>query len=192
MLLVAATPIGNLDDHSPRLIEALRSADLIVAEDTRTTGQLMRLLGVDTPAVIMALHEHNELDVTEKVLSEAARGQVVLVSDAGMPGLSDPGFPIVRAAHAKAIPVSVLPGPSAITAALAVSGMPTDRFCFEGLYSQKGDATSFFGNEQASGEPWCFLNPLTDSTSRFWTWRRCLAVIARRPSAGSCQRNLSR
>ncbi|OUU46805.1 MAG: rRNA (cytidine-2'-O-)-methyltransferase, partial [Candidatus Puniceispirillum sp. TMED52] len=97
MLLVAATPIGNLDDHSPRLIEALRSADLIVAEDTRTTGQLMRLLGVDTRAVIMALHEHNELDVTEKVLSEAARGQVVLVSDAGMPGLSDPGFPIVRA-----------------------------------------------------------------------------------------------
>ena len=149
MLLVAATPIGNLDDHSPRLIEALRSADLIVAEDTRTTGQLMRLLGVDTRAVILALHEHNELDVTEKVLSEAARGQVVLVSDAGMPGLSDPGFPIVRAAHAKAIPVSVLPGQSAITAALAVSGMPTDRFCFEGFIPKKG-RDEFF--RQRAGE----------------------------------------
>lgn len=149
MLLVAATPIGNLDDHSPRLVRALQDADLIVAEDTRTTGQLMRLLGATSHAPVMALHEHNETDVTEKVLGHAARGVVVLVSDAGMPGLSDPGFPVVRAAHAKGIPVSVVPGPSAITAALAVSGMPTDRFCFEGFIPKKAREEFF---RQRAGE----------------------------------------
>ena len=149
MLVVAATPIGNLDDHSPRLIEALHDADLIVAEDTRTTGQLMRLLDAGSRAQIMALHEHNENDVIEKVLSHAARGLVVLVSDAGMPGLSDPGFPLVRAAHAKGIQVSVVPGPSAITAALAVSGMPTDRFCFEGFIPKKSREDFF---RQRAGE----------------------------------------
>ena len=138
MLIVASTPIGNLADHSPRLIEALQGADLIVAEDTRTTGSLIRLLGISTTAEIRALHEHNEEDMVERVLRAAARSQVVLVSDAGMPTISDPGYVLVKAAHERGIPVTVIPGPSAVIAALAASGLPTDRFTMEGFIPKKG------------------------------------------------------
>lgn len=138
VLIVASTPIGNLADHSPRLVEALQSADLIVAEDTRNTGSLLRLLGVETSAEIRALHEHNEEDMVERVLRVAARSRVVLVSDAGMPAISDPGYVLVKAAHERGIPVTVIPGPSAVIAALAASGLPTDRFTMEGFIPKKG------------------------------------------------------
>lgn len=138
MLVVAATPIGNLADHSPRLVETLQAADVIVAEDTRTTRSLINKLGVSVSADIRPLHEHNEIAVIDSVLATAARGTVVLVSDAGMPGISDPGYPLVAEAHRRGITVSVVPGANAVVAALAASGLPTDRFCFEGFVPKKG------------------------------------------------------
>ena len=138
MLVVAATPIGNLADHSPRLVDTLQAADLIVAEDTRTTRSLINKLDIDVSADIRPLHEHNETAVIDSVLTAAARGMVVLVSDAGMPGISDPGYPLVAEAHRRGITVSVVPGPNAVIAALAASGLPTDRFCFEGFVPKKG------------------------------------------------------
>ena len=137
MLVVAATPIGNLGDHTPRLVELLESADLIVAEDTRQTRALINKLGLSVSADIRPLHEHNETEVIDSVLASAARGLVVLVSDAGMPGISDPGYPLVAEAHRRGITVSVAPGPNAVIAALAASGLPTDRFCFEGFIPKK-------------------------------------------------------
>lgn len=138
MLFVAATPIGNLGDHTPRLVEALEQARLIVAEDTRSTRSLMHKLGIQSAAEVRPLHEHNESGVIERVLKTAATLPVVLVSDAGMPGISDPGYLLVAEAHRQSIPVSVLPGANAVVAALAVSGLPTDRFCFEGFVAKKG------------------------------------------------------
>ena len=149
MLLVAATPIGNLGDTSARLSDVLTTANLIVAEDTRTTRSLIAKLGISTSAEIRALHEHNESDVLERVLQVAARGVVVLVSDAGMPGISDPGYLLVRRAHQQSIPVSVIPGPNAVSAALAASGLPTDRFCFEGFVPKKGRIAAL---EELAGE----------------------------------------
>lgn len=138
MLIVAATPIGNLGDHTPRLLEALRDAAMVVSEDTRTTKKLLGALESHSHAEFVPLHEHNEREVLDRVLDKAASSNVVLVSDAGMPGISDPGFALVRAAHERGIRVSPLPGPSAVTAALAASGLPTDRFCFEGFLPKKG------------------------------------------------------
>lgn len=138
MLFVAATPIGNLGDHTPRLVDALQQARLIVAEDTRSTRSLTNKLGIETSAEVRPLHEHNESGVIDRVLTVAAAHQVVLVSDAGMPGISDPGYLLVAEAHRRSIPVSVLPGPNAVVAALAASGLPTDRFCFEGFVAKKG------------------------------------------------------
>ena len=138
MLIVAATPIGNLGDHTPRLLEVLRDAAMVVSEDTRTTKKLLGALESQSHAEFVPLHEHNEREVLDRVLDKAATSNVVLVSDAGMPGISDPGFALVRAAHERGIRVSPLPGPSAVTAALAASGLPTDRFCFEGFLPKKG------------------------------------------------------
>jgi len=138
MMIVAATPIGNLGDHTPRLLDALRDAAMVVAEDTRTTKKLLGALGAESHGEFVPLHEHNERDVIDRVLDKAATSTVVLVSDAGMPGISDPGFALVRAAHERGVRVSPLPGPSAVTAALSASGLPTDRFCFEGFLPKKG------------------------------------------------------
>jgi 16S rRNA (cytidine1402-2'-O)-methyltransferase len=131
-LLVIATPIGNLADLSPRAREALAHADVIAAEDTRHTGALLSAAGITTP--LLSLHEHNESERAPALLARLAAGHTVaLVSDAGTPLLSDPGFELVRAAARAGFAVSALPGPSAITTALAVAGLPTDRFCFEGF-----------------------------------------------------------
>jgi 16S rRNA (cytidine1402-2'-O)-methyltransferase len=131
-LEVVATPIGNLGDLSDRAREALANADLIAAEDTRRTLGLLQHLGLVKP--LLSLHAHNETQRLPEVLDRLAQGaRVVLVSDAGTPLLSDPGFELVRAALAQGIAVGVVPGPSAITAALAVAGLPVDRFCFEGF-----------------------------------------------------------
>jgi len=131
-LYVVATPIGNLADLSPRAREALAGADLVAAEDTRRTGLLLSSLGLSRPLV--SLHEHNEDERIGRLLGALQAGQVVaLVSDAGTPLLSDPGFALVRAAAAAGIEVRPIPGVSAITAALSIAGLPTDRFAFEGF-----------------------------------------------------------
>jgi 16S rRNA (cytidine1402-2'-O)-methyltransferase len=131
-LQVVATPIGNLADLSPRAQQVLGEADVIAAEDTRRTLQLLQSLGISRPLV--SLFEHNESQRVPRLLERLAAGQsVALVSDAGTPLLSDPGFELVRAASRAGFAVQAIPGPSAITAALAVAGLPTQRFCFEGF-----------------------------------------------------------
>ena len=137
MLILAATPIGNLSDASARLIEHLGAARFIAAEDTRTLLKLARGLGVKLDAKLFSLHEHNEAERVEQLLEIAATEDVLVVSDAGMPTVSDPGFVLVRAAIEAGIEVTVIPGPSAVLAALAVSGLPTDRFSFEGFLPRK-------------------------------------------------------
>ena len=138
MLLLAATPIGNLGDASRRLIEALTTATVIAAEDTRTTIQLLHALGVENRPRLIALHEHNEREKAAEIVELARDADVLVLSDAGMPTVSDPGYPLVQAAIAAGVQVSALPGPSAVLTALAVSGLPTDRFVFEGFLPRKG------------------------------------------------------
>lgn len=137
-ILLAATPIGQASDAPASLLEALRSADVVAAEDTRRLQRLARRLGVTLTGDLLSLHEHNEAARTPRLLEGAAGGQrVLLVSDAGMPLVSDPGYRLVQAAVAGGIPLTVLPGPSAVLAALALSGLPTDRFCFEGFLPRR-------------------------------------------------------
>jgi len=129
---VVATPIGNLGDLAPRAREALMAADLIAAEDTRRTGTLLAAIGVS--AKLISLHEHNESSRIETLVRELQAGKVVaLVSDAGTPLLSDPGYQLVRAAAAAGVDIRAIPGASALTAALSIAGLPTDRFVFEGF-----------------------------------------------------------
>jgi 16S rRNA (cytidine1402-2'-O)-methyltransferase len=136
---VVATPIGNIGDLSPRARTALAEADLIAAEDTRHTGALLKQFGIDRP--LLSLHEHNETRRAAELVERAARGErIALVSDAGMPLISDPGFGLLRAAIEAGIAVQVIPGPSALLAALALSGLPADRFCFEGFLPAKAAA----------------------------------------------------
>jgi 16S rRNA (cytidine1402-2'-O)-methyltransferase len=131
-LQVVATPIGNLADLSARAREALSGADVIAAEDTRRTRVLLRAIGIARPLV--SLHEHNESQRTPELLARLAAGETIaLVSDAGTPLLSDPGLELVQRAAGAGFEVHAIPGPSAITSALAVAGLPTDRFCFEGF-----------------------------------------------------------
>ena len=145
MLILAATPIGNLSDSSARLIEHLGSSRFIAAEDTRTLLKLANGLGVKLNAKLFSLHEHNEADRVQQLLEIAQTEDVLVVSDAGMPTVSDPGFVLVRAAIEAGIAVTVIPGPSAVLAALAVSGLPTDRFSFEGFLPRKsGERKKFF------------------------------------------------
>ncbi|WP_394770536.1 16S rRNA (cytidine(1402)-2'-O)-methyltransferase [Lacisediminihabitans sp.] len=138
MIILAATPIGNLGDASRRLVEALGNAEVIASEDTRVTIHLMRALGIENRPRLIALHEHNEVAKAAEIV-ELARGiDVLVLTDAGMPAISDPGFSIVTAAAAAGVTVTALPGPSAVITALAVSGLPTDRFTFEGFLPRKG------------------------------------------------------
>ncbi|MBJ7280762.1 MAG: 16S rRNA (cytidine(1402)-2'-O)-methyltransferase [Rhodoluna sp.] len=137
MLILAATPIGNLSDASARLIEHLGTVKYIAAEDTRTLLKLARGLKVTLDAKLFSLHEHNEAERVAQILEIALTEDVLVVSDAGMPTVSDPGFVLVRAAIEAGIEVTVIPGPSAVLAALAVSGLPTDRFSFEGFLPRK-------------------------------------------------------
>jgi 16S rRNA (cytidine1402-2'-O)-methyltransferase len=129
---VVATPIGNLGDLSPRAREALESADLVAAEDTRRTAQLLAVVGVHRPLV--SLHAHNERERVADLVARMLEGaRIALVSDAGTPLLSDPGFALVRASVGAGLEVRAVPGPTAIAAALSIAGIPTDRFCFEGF-----------------------------------------------------------
>ena len=135
-LYIVGTPIGNLSDMSPRAIEVLRDCDIVAAEDTRVFARLATHFDIKTPRV--SCHEHNERDVIPDLLSRIETGaSVAFVSDAGMPGISDPGFRIVRAARENNIPVFVVPGPTAVISALVLSGFPTDRFTFCGFFDEK-------------------------------------------------------
>ncbi|MET0673442.1 MAG: 16S rRNA (cytidine(1402)-2'-O)-methyltransferase [Microbacterium pygmaeum] len=137
MIILAATPIGNLGDASRRLIEALENATVIAAEDTRTTQRLLAALGVVNRPRLIALHDHNEKQRAGELVALAASEDVLVLSDAGMPTVSDPGYGLVAAAAAAGVGVTVIPGPSAVLSALAVSGLPTDRFTFEGFLPRK-------------------------------------------------------
>jgi 16S rRNA (cytidine1402-2'-O)-methyltransferase len=138
-LFVVATPIGNRDDLSPRARQVLEEADLIAAEDTRRTGRLLSHFGIKTQQ--MALHEHNEESLVPGLIGKLNEGQsIALVSDAGTPLISDPGYRLLCAAHEQGIDVSPVPGASAVIAALSVAGLPTDRFCFEGFLPAKKSA----------------------------------------------------
>lgn len=135
-LFVVATPIGNLDDLSPRAREVLAAVDLIAAEDTRVTGRLLSHFGIKGRQI--ALHDHNEAALAARLIDELQSGKsVALVSDAGTPLISDPGFRLLREAHRAGIRVSPVPGASSFVAALSVSGLPTDRFAFEGFLPAK-------------------------------------------------------
>ena len=137
MILLAATPIGNLGDASTRLRETLANAAVIAAEDTRTTAKLLRLLGIEARPELLALHDHNEHERAAELVERARREDIVLVSDAGTPTVSDPGFRVVQLAAEQGVDVTAIPGPSAVVTALAVSGLPTDRFAFEGFLPRK-------------------------------------------------------
>ena len=138
-LYIVATPIGNLGDWSPRAREVLASVDLVAAEDTRHSRMLLQHFGIGTP--LTAVHAHNEQQRVEDLLERLRGGQsIALISDAGTPLVSDPGFPLVRAALQAGMRVSPIPGPSAAMAALSVSGLPSDRFTFEGFLPAKSSA----------------------------------------------------
>lgn len=139
VLHVVATPIGNLGDLSPRAQATLRNVDAICAEDTRHTRQLLGHFGIERP--LIALHEHNEDGLAARLVERLQAGEsLALVSDAGTPLVSDPGFRLVRAARATGLRVSPVPGPSALIAALSVAGLPSDRFVFEGFLPAKAGA----------------------------------------------------
>jgi 16S rRNA (cytidine1402-2'-O)-methyltransferase len=138
-LHVVATPIGNLDDLSPRALKVLAEADLICAEDTRHTKQLLAAKGLKRP--LLALHDHNEEAQIDAVLARLREGQqIALVSDAGTPLISDPGFRLLRAVRGAGLKASPVPGPCAFVAALSVAGLASDRFCFEGFLPAKAGA----------------------------------------------------
>lgn len=137
-LVLVGTPIGNLGDMTPRAVEALAAADVIACEDTRRTGRLLSHFGLESPGFVV-VNEHTEGDRVDALLDRMRSGAtVVLVSDAGMPGVSDPGEWLVRRAVEAGLPVEVVPGPSAALAALVVSGLVTSRFVFEGFLPRKG------------------------------------------------------
>ena len=145
MLILAATPIGNLADASPRLVEHLQNSLFIAAEDTRTLYKLAQALGIQVHAKTFSLHDHNEHERIDQLVEIAREHDLLVVSDAGMPTVSDPGFNLVRACAEHDIPVTIIPGPSAVLSALAVSGLPTDRFTFEGFLPRKdGERRTLF------------------------------------------------
>lgn len=137
VLILAATPIGNLSDASRRLVETLSNAQFVAAEDTRELGKLCKGLGVKLNAKTFSLHEHNERDRVSELVEIARESDLVLVSDAGMPTISDPGYHLVKICAEQGIEVQIIPGPSAVVSALAVSGLATDRFSFEGFLPRK-------------------------------------------------------
>jgi 16S rRNA (cytidine1402-2'-O)-methyltransferase len=137
-LVLVGTPIGNLEDLSPRAVAAMRDADVLVCEDTRRTGRLLQAAGVRAKA-LLAVHDHNEVHQIGPLLERMQRGETVaVVTDAGMPGISDPGERLVRATAEAGIEVVVVPGPSAAIAGLVASGLPTGRFAFEGFLPRSG------------------------------------------------------
>ena len=138
VLVLAATPIGDPRDAAPRLAEEIATADVVAAEDTRRLRRLCADLGISPGGSVLSYHEHNEASRTPELVDRLRGGaRVVVVTDAGMPSVSDPGYRLVDAAVAAGVRVTCVPGPSAVLMALAVSGLPVDRFCFEGFLPRK-------------------------------------------------------
>lgn len=137
-LYVVATPIGNLEDTSLRALRILREVKLIAAEDTRKTKRLLVTYDIKTP--MTSYHEHNKQSKLDYILGRLEDGDVALVSEAGTPGMSDPGYELIAAAHERGIPVVPIPGPSAVVTALVISGLPTDRFLYVGFLPHKANA----------------------------------------------------
>lgn len=137
MIILAATPIGNLGDASARLRRALEEAEVVASEDTRVTQRLLAALGIANRPRLIALHEHNERARAADLVELARDADLLVLSDAGMPTVSDPGFLLVQTAVQAGVVVTAIPGPSAVVTALAVSGLPTDRFAFEGFLPRK-------------------------------------------------------
>lgn len=158
-LYIVPTPLGNLEDMTLRAIRILQEVSLIATEDTRTTGRLLKHFEIDTP--LISYHEHSRQNRLERVLAALAHGDVALVSEAGTPLLSDPGYKLVRAAVEQSLEVVALPGPSAITTALSASGLPPDKFLFMGFLPRKGSDRRKLLQEVA-GQPVtlvCFESP---------------------------------
>lgn len=150
-LTVVATPIGNLADLSPRAKEALAGADVLACEDTRVTKKLMSLEGIESPARTLAYHEYNEQQAAPGLIKLIQEGKrVVLVSDAGLPGLSDPGYRVLHLCRENGIPVEVIPGPHAAPMALLMSGLPTSSYTFKGFIPKKPGARRRFFEEEAN------------------------------------------
>ena len=138
-LYVVATPIGNLEDLSLRAVNILQNVDLVLAEDSRHSGKLLKHYGIHTP--VLAYHDHNERQLVPEIIEKIRAGKAVaLISDAGTPLISDPGYKLVTAVHAEGLNIIPVPGPSALICALSVSGLPTDRFVFEGFLPGKQHA----------------------------------------------------
>ena len=138
-LILAATPLGNVLDASPRLKQTLTEADLIAAEDTRKAKRLIQDLNLDIKAPIISFFEENEIEKIPELINKLKQGlKIVVISDAGTPSISDPGFKLVKQAITENISITVIPGPSAVLSALVLSGLPTDRFSFEGFIPRKG------------------------------------------------------
>jgi 16S rRNA (cytidine1402-2'-O)-methyltransferase len=152
VIILGGTPIGNLSDASKRLRETLESVSVIASEDTRTTQKLLAGLEITNRPRLIALHDHNESKISAEVVELAREIDVLILSDAGMPTVSDPGYHLVQAAIAANVTVTSVPGPSAVLTALAVSGLPTDRFTFEGFLPRKqSERRSLF--EQLGRDP---------------------------------------
>lgn len=141
-LYIVPTPVGNLGDMSPRAVEVLSNVSLILAEDTRTSAPLLKHFGISTP--MRSFHKFNEHSVLEEIVNRIKTGEdIALISDAGTPGISDPGFLLSRECRVNQLDIETLPGPTAFVPALVDSGLPCDRFCFEGfLPVKKGRATA--------------------------------------------------
>jgi len=179
---VVPTPIGNLGDMTFRAVEVLKEADAILAEDTRTSGKLLRHFEIENN--LISFHAFNEHRVLERIMSRLEEGQTLaLISDAGTPGVSDPGFLLVRACAEKGVEVQTLPGPSALIPALVNSGLPADRFCFEGFLPPKKGRnkrlTSLLEEERTMifyESPHRIVKTLTQMTEIFGEERPCALV----------------
>lgn len=175
-LVLVGTPIGNLDDLSPRAVDALRTSDVIAAEDTRRTRALLSHAGIPAGRRVRAVHADNETSAATRIVDEIRGGaRVAVVTDAGMPGISDPGATLVRACLDAQLPVDAVPGPSAVLTALVVSGLPTNRFVFEGFLPRKG---------RARVERLAVIAAETRTTVVFEAPRRVRATLA--DLAGAC------
>jgi len=183
MLSVCATPIGNLDDITLRVLAHLRDADVVLAEDTRHTRVLLRRHGIE--AKLVSYHEHNEAERVAEVLPRLQAGEhVALVSDAGLPGISDPGARLVRAALEGGVPVTVLPGPSAVETALVASGLVAERYAFVGFLPRKAGGLRALLAELASW-PWPVV--AFESPRRLPSTLRALAAAAPEREVAVCR-----
>jgi 16S rRNA (cytidine1402-2'-O)-methyltransferase len=184
VLILAATPIGNLADASDRLKQAIEKSEHIACEDTRSFKQLASALGLRFHAKLYSLHDHNEKSRLEELVEIARAHDLLVVSDAGMPTISDPGFNLVRSCIDQEIEVSVIPGASSVLGALAISGLPTDRFVFEGfLPRKKGERSSVFRSLENETRTMIFfeaphriLDALTDAAEVFGPEHQAVVV----------------